>query len=200
MMNCKEVFGKRYSDLNKEERAEYSRIYRIKNYETLRKKRLEKIKNSVPNIKCKECGKMYFALNTLSKFCSKECFYKDAKKSRIGKGNPAYRNGLSCNGKKKGGDRGYSKLRKETVNAMIKECGHVYCQNCGTSQSLRWEMHHIIFRSEAPRHKNIHHKNNSLFCCIQCHNNFHSKKSLRNKIVTDRELWNEFPELLYLKP
>ena len=108
MVNCKEVFCKRYSDLNKEERSEYMRIYTKENYEILRKKHLDRIKNAIPNRKCKECGKMYFALNTLSIFCSNECSYKNSSKSRIGKGNPAYRNGNYCKAKKRdrSGDRG----------------------------------------------------------------------------------------------
>ena len=195
-------YQKEYREKNKEKNRLYQAEYQKKNREKIAKVAKLLIERKEPNKKCKECGKMYFSFDTLAKFCSRDCFIKEAKSSRIGKNNPAYRNGCFCKGKKqnRNGARVLAKQRKEVVNSMIEECGHVYCQNCGTSQSLRWEIHHIVYRSEAPNHENIHNDNNLIFCCIQCHNNFHSKKKSREKIIIDRKLWNEFPRLSYLIP
>lgn len=82
----------------------------------------------------------------------------------------------------------YSKNRQFIIDEMLSEYGYIFCQNCGTSKSFKFEVHHIIFRSEKPNHPEIHNKLNLLIVCRSCHNNFHGKKELRNRLVESRKL------------
>jgi DNA-directed RNA polymerase subunit RPC12/RpoP len=76
----------------------------------------------------------------------------------------------------------------------LRKYWYVKCQHCSISNSLRRENHHLIFRSEAPKHKNIHNIRNILFVCIKCHNEFHKNNSIRKQYIIDRKLWELFPE------
>lgn len=152
--------------------------------------------------KCKLCNTEFKPYTSLDKFCSANCriesmkskrdqrrrWNKDSVKKRHGKNNPGYRNGNYVRGKK----REFSRVFQNNVNAlkaeMIKDVGYVYCQYCLTSQSLRFEGHHIIYRSEKPGHKHLHSKENTILLCIKCHNIFHKCKGNRNDIVEERGL------------
>jgi len=163
---------------------------------------IEKRSNK-PKVKnCKFCNKEFQPYTSLDKFCSANCRVDNVKSKRTknwgkekckkisGKNNPAYRNGMYSLGNKKTaiGERLYIKNRKELKEKIINEVGYVCCENCFTSNSLKWETHHIIFRSEKPLHKHLHDKENLIFLCIKCHNEFHKKKSIRNNIVENRKL------------
>jgi 5-methylcytosine-specific restriction endonuclease McrA len=154
------------------------------------------VKDNSKELICFNCKKTYIGYK--SKFCSKKCMYESSKKTRLGKNNPAYRNGNYC-GKKIGtrqtGGRACKKYRKD----FIEKNGYLFCEICKTSSSLRFEVHHLIFRSEAPNHKNLHKEPNLILTCIACHNKLHKKKSNRDKIVKERELYKLFPETPKLK-
>lgn len=84
-------------------------------------------------------------------------------------------------------------MKKTLKQEVIEEHGYPRCQNCGSNQACH--EHHIIYRSEAPKHVNLHNKRNRIFICVPCHNWFHSKKSNRNNIVKERKLWELFDHL-----
>lgn len=181
--------------------------YRKKNAKKIAEKRRLRLENKEPNKKCKVCKKNFFSYDSLSKFCSRTCFDEDMKKSRTGKSNPAYRNGMYCRGakqdRKKGGvhdHRGFDPIRKVVKNDIIKKYGYLCCEYCGATNSLSFELHHIIFRSEAPNHKNLHHRKNALYLCVRCHNIFHKHKFTRDQIVKERKLYELFPEYPKLRP
>lgn len=150
--------------------------------------------------KCKNCGKKFEPYTSLDKFCSANCRIENQKKNRSwnwtdvskinGKNNPAYRNGNYVRGRKKTsvGEKVFIKNGKEIKQSMIDNKGYIYCENCGVSSSLKFECHHIIYRSEKPLHENLHDKKNLIVLCIKCHNLFHKEKSIRNEIVKNREL------------
>lgn len=149
---------------------------------------------------CIECGKEYERLKHYkSQQTCRDCLNKRLKK-RTGKNNPSYRNGDYQKGVKTGNRNTGNKQCAKYKEDFIEKHGYIFCEKCKISNSPRFEVHHIIFRSEAPNHRNLHHKDNLILCCIQCHNDFHKKKSNRNEIVKERELWKLFPELLYLRP
>ncbi len=69
----------------------------------------------------------------------------------------------------------------------------ISCQRC--AYWLNLEHHHIIFRSEAPKHENLHNPRNVIKLCGTCHKWFHNKKDNRKELVIERKLWELFPEL-----
>lgn len=166
---------------------------RLKAREQERKKRVMK--------PCKTCGKHFLQRTSMQGYCSNKCLGKKLSGDRQGRNNPAYRNGTRTGGKPVDvwKQRTFQKNADFIRKQMVDKFGFLSCQVCGTSNTLRWEVHHVVYRSEAPRHANLHSIDNLLICCIQCHNDLHSNKKLRRKIVSDRKLWQSFPEILSLQ-
>jgi predicted RNA-binding Zn-ribbon protein involved in translation (DUF1610 family) len=181
---------------------EYAREYRRKNVEKWREYDRKRYKKGIKYI-CKNCGKE-FERNIridVRGTCSRDCTYEYWKKNKIrnGEKNPAYRNGLYIGGKyscsKTGRNHLYncSKYRKH----FLEKHNYLFCENCGVSNSLRFETHHIVFASEAPKHKELHNFKNMIMLCIKCHNNFHGKKrDIRKSLVEERELEKLFNKKL----
>lgn len=146
---------------------------------------------------CIICNKEYTRpAGRIGKFCSHKCFYKHESENRKGKNNPAYKHGYRLNGKKSLPDlhqRVFIKNSTIIKDRLLAEKGYLYCERCLTNQTLRWETHHIKYRSEEPNHPNLHHLDNLIHLCIKCHNFFHKKKSNRNYLIEERKLYNLFP-------
>lgn len=149
---------------------------------------------------CKVCKKEFFQTNTMQGYCSNKCLGVVFKEKRKGKNNPAYRNGTRVAGKKQtpNKDHIFHKNSKIIRLEMKEKVGHIYCQVCNQTNSLQWETHHIIYRSEAPKHPNLHNPRNLILCCIKCHNAFHADKFSRTSLVHERKLWELFPEIISL--
>jgi len=70
---------------------------------------------------------------------------------------------------------------------------YIFCQHCNRSDSTLFETHHLVFRSERPKHKNLHHIDNLIILRKECHDNFHAhKRKARAKYVIDRNLTKLF--------
>lgn len=82
----------------------------------------------------------------------------------------------------------YKKNRDEMIQRQLDLQGYNFCQNCYTSKSFMFSVHHIIFRSEVPSHKELHNKKNLIIVCQNCHDNFHKNKSIREDLVKKRGL------------
>jgi len=163
---------------------------------------VEKRSTRPKSLICKYCNKEYSPYSSINKYCSAECRINNEKSKRTknwstekansikGENNPAYRNGNYCRSKKKTniGQRLFERNRDKLKINIIEEYGYLHCQYCNISNSLRWETHHIIFRSEKPLHKYLHYPTNLVLLCIRCHNEFHKHKGLRNDIVKSRQL------------
>lgn len=88
------------------------------------------------------------------------------------------------------------KLRKTMTEEIREEYGYVFCRECSKSSGFRnLEWHHIIWRSEAPGHNNLHSRENLILVCNHCHDDFHTNKSKRNKLVQKRNLTEVFKGL-----
>ena len=152
--------------------------------------------------KCMHCGNQFNPYTSLDKFCSVNCRILNQKSKRSrnwnnescekrkGKGNPSYKTGMYVVTTKKdgAGQREFMKIRNLIRKQKIEKYGHLFCDLCGTNSSYQWEMHHLIFRSEKPKHQYLHDPRNLIDLCMKCHNWFHSKKSRRNPIVQERNL------------
>lgn len=154
---------------------------------------------------CKVCEKEYVPYTSLDKYCSVECRVVNKKsgrsfqwgeqsvKNRIGKNNPNYKHGLKVadiNKKQKE----YMRVRDKLHACIIEKDGYLSCQNCHKS-NVKFETHHIVFRSERPSHEHIHNPKNLIVVCVPCHNYFHNVKSNRNQLVYDRGLEELFGNL-----
>ena len=82
--------------------------------------------------------------------------------------------------------------REGLKEKMFNEYGYIYCQNCFTTSSYKYEIHHIIYRSELPKHKELNNPRNLIILCELCHKWFHNKKTRRNDLIVKRKLWEVF--------
>lgn len=75
---------------------------------------------------------------------------------------------------------------------------YTFCQNKRSGWMcalVATEHHHVIYRSEAPKHENLHDPGNVIKVCRPCHESYHKVKDSRKEIVIERKLWELFPEL-----
>ncbi|MCS7318175.1 MAG: HNH endonuclease, partial [Candidatus Dojkabacteria bacterium] len=55
------------------------------------------------------------------------------------------------------------------------------------------DCHHIVYRSET--RKNVHHIDNLIILCRECHESMHKNKKIRNALIIKRQLWRIYPHL-----
>lgn len=82
----------------------------------------------------------------------------------------------------------FIKTAKQMQSDMIDEHGYLFCEHCGVNgnSSPLDPPHHIIFRSEKPKHPKLHSRENLIILCRSCHNKFHANKTMRNDLVRKR--------------
>lgn len=166
------------------------------------KKNYEKRKEIVKIKKCKNCGNDFKSTTAYNRvFCDTVCLIQYQSKNRKGKNNPNYKDGVASQ-KKYGGKRDYFsplhfRVCAKYRNDFLEKHGYLFCENCGINGngSAKFETHHIVFASEAPKHKELHNEKNLILVCIKCHNIFHGKKrEERKELVKNRgleELFNK---------
>lgn len=87
----------------------------------------------------------------------------------------------------------YNKQRDKLINGHIEKYGFLFCMRCKKNTcGLKFEVHHIIYRSEQPKHKNLHHLDNLIILGSECHKWYHDKKDRREHLVNERNLKNLF--------
>lgn len=164
-------------------------------------KHRERCKNNAKKLRytrvCDNCWLDFKSYNKTKIVCSDKCYRERMSKNRIWEWNPAYRNWIYTKWWDKNSIRTYKESKfqrvcKEMNNEMVNKCWYRFCEFCWVNNSLRWEHHHIVFRSERPRHINLHDKENIIHLCIKCHNEFHKNKNIRNNILKERWLDNIF--------
>lgn len=82
----------------------------------------------------------------------------------------------------------YRKARIELEQDMRDEFGYIFCRVCEKSNAYKFDVHHIMFRSEVGKHKDVHNKRNLIIVCRECHQKLHADKSLRDGLVKERNL------------
>lgn len=80
------------------------------------------------------------------------------------------------------------KLRRDKIDKY----GYWFCDKCKTNNDYLASMHHIVYRSEKPKHKCLHAKKNLIDLCAKCHVWFHEKKDRRNYLIEERKLTELF--------
>jgi len=68
--------------------------------------------------------------------------------------------------------------------------GYLFCELClvNINGTPRFETHHIVYASEAPKHEYLHDNRNLILLCTNCHRWLHTKKSNRESIMKRRGL------------
>lgn len=171
---------------------EKKKISALKDYEKHRERCLLDAKKLRYTKNCKECWKEFKAYSKTLLLCSKECQSIWLKRDRIWENNPAFRNWSYTKESNKldhkKWDYKFQKMCKEMNEEMVEKYWYRFCECCWINQSLRWEHHHIVFRSEKPWHEFLHNKLNTIHLCIKCHNEFHKNKSKRDPLMQERWL------------
>lgn len=155
---------------------------------------------------CVICGNSFKQYTTLDRYCSVRCSnlgvdsptYEKMKKRRVAPKSKALGKAKVIKIKRKTIPRYNVKSRtsenmftrrKTTIRKRLNnEKGYLYCECCGRTQTARWEIHHIIYRSEKPNHLEIHSFLNLIHLAQECHIEFHEKKGRRNELVRQRGL------------
>ncbi len=77
---------------------------------------------------------------------------------------------------------------KEFIQEKELELGYLCCERCKTTNAI-FDIHHICYKSEYPKHKNIDDPRNLILLCRKCHDFFHGKgkDGLGNKPTTKKE-------------
>jgi len=158
--------------------------------------------------KCKNCLKSFEYTRYFKKtYCSKKCQVDQYSKVRKGKDNPAYFSGNFINKKKRKQTSqtskhlaACSKYRKE----FLKVHDYLFCEVCNVNQNAtqRFQVHHIYFASQYPRHIELHNFKNMILVCLECHQKFHAGKTYKEefeKIEKERGLKELFKERLIQK-
>lgn len=147
---------------------------------------------------CKKCWKEFLWYSKKLIYCSDECENINLSINRLWINNPSYRNWFYTSNDRtlhNYKNRLFENNCKLLDNKMLNDKWYLYCENCWVSNSLRFEHHHIIYRSEKPKHEHLHDINNIILLCIKCHNEFHKCKWIRNDLVKKRKLnllfWND---------
>ncbi len=179
---------------------DYMKKYNDKYYKENREKIFKQQESYKPNrFECLTCDKEFFVARKKAKFCSEKCKWINFSKTRFWKNSHSYVHWMTIS-------KEWRRIYNYKVNTFIKTCKelderlinekwYIYCEECWTTNTLRFEHHHLVYRSEKPKHKHLHDIRNIFMCCIKCHNQFHKDKSKRNDIVRERELhllfWND---------
>lgn len=147
--------------------------------------------NEMSLLRCKECKISFYGkkvhIGYKPSFCSQECRYKALSRSRTGKKNPAYRDGLTI------GKRVYTgkhlRACAEYRKSFLERRSYLSCEVCGVNQNgtMRFEVHHIYWASKFPKHLQLHNLKNLILICIQCHNDFHLHKKEKEFGELERE-------------
>lgn len=172
-------------------KAEQDKKYREKNREKL------KIKDHLSYIsgierKCLECSKIFKRPKyKKSKFCSRKChrdnWIRTGKRKTIN--NPAWKNGNHSST--------YRKIFLEDCEKKGIDLKTEGCQICGITTALAYDIHHIVFRSEMPKHEKTNDPINLIYLCRSCHNKLHRKKrESRKELVIKRNLEKVFNKKL----
>lgn len=97
--------------------------------------------------------------------------------------------------KKKATDAVYRRNANKVKVKIWSWADYYYeCSICPARWKLLFDIHHIVFRSEHGQHKNIHHVDNLIHVCRDCHQKFHNSTYDRRPLIKDRLLHKLFDD------
>ena len=181
-ITCSKECSKLQQKNNEKERKkdpEYMKLFIEKKKKSAKKdylKHIERCKKNAMKLrytkKCVLCEKEFKTYSKTVITCSDACYRERMSKNRKWENNPAFRNWVySKQSNQKISihhfkEREFTKVCKEIDDEMLRNYWYRFCEFCFVNNSPRWEHHHIVFRSEKPRHEHIHAKENIINLCI----------------------------------
>ena len=170
--------------------------------------------------KCAECGKEFYPYKTTDKYCSYKCASKHHKPLKRTPLNPVgftpkidekklairkekwkkdaekLRKRAEKKSAKNAFEAEFDKAKKKLKARLKKENdGKLCCEKCSTTYSIQFSVHHIIYRSEKPKHPLLNHQRNLIYLCYDCHEGFHNVKTSRNYLIQKRRLHELFERI-----
>ena len=158
-----------------------------------------------------DCSNKFFQYKSTDKYCSYSCQAKHTKplKRTELKRTPLKRKPFKLSQKSiekmKAKDKlplkknkfqiEFEKQARNNKDRVIKEYGHLNCEKCSTTSSIQFSTHHIVFRSEVPKHPELNNLRNLIYLCYECHELFHKDKKSRNYLIRLRKLIELFGNL-----
>ena len=140
---------------------------------------------------CRTCKTKFSPYRTTDNFCSFECRKQFDKLKAKTHSRDQQQTKRQHEKRKLSEDEKTYLAQREKLRIQAIENENYFCQKCGVSQKSL-ECHHIVWRSEIPRHELKHDLRNLIFLCIECHKWYHDKKCNRNELVEDRKLYKLF--------
>lgn len=151
----------------------------------------------------KNCTNTFFQYKSTDKYCSYPCAAKNTKplKRTELKRTPLKLSKKSIDKmkakakkppKKTAFQIEFEKQSKKVKDSVIKEKGVLCCEKCTATHSIQFSVHHIVFRSEKPKHPELNNVRNLIYLCFDCHEGYHKAKKSRNELVSERNLTDLF--------
>jgi hypothetical protein len=119
----------------------------------------------------KDCDAEFMPYLSTDKYCSHSCFNKNSKNAF---------------------DKEFDVARAQVQDNVVKRHGKLCCERCMAEKSILFSTHHIIYRTERPKHPSLNNLLNLIYLCAECHEWFHDKKIRRNYLIDDRDLTSLF--------
>lgn len=147
----------------------------------------EKKRTQVVRKSCRECGKEVISTAyCVQNFCggkSGECRRAYLIRTRQGKANPAYRNGLRVGSRRSIYTSKHMRACAKYRKAFMETHDWMFCELCHANETMtpKFEVHHIYFASLYPKHPQLHNFKNLILLCLRCHNNMHAGNKNRKE-------------------
>jgi len=153
----------------------------------------------MPSVKQKKCAnesceKLFTPYRTIDKYCCYSCSQANAK-PKVFKPIVKREYNFEDEIEKSEFEKEFSEAKEKLREKIEREKGRLSCEKCDTESSIRFSVHHIIYRSEKPKHPQLNNLLNLIFLCFECHNWFHAVKSRRSYLVKERNLFSLFGEI-----
>ncbi len=138
-------------------------------------------------IKCRMCYKdfQFVARSSVAKrkYCG-ECTNKAKSEKKKKAKNPNWRGGVN-----------FSKAYYEHLEDIGYDTSEQGCERCSRTDQPRYEVHHIVYRSECRNHPEKHNIRNLIYLCAKCHNWYHQDKKRRATLLEARKLYELFEHI-----
>lgn len=136
---------------------------------------------------CTHCGTSFEVKRFLQQFCKPACQIAHTKETTKEWGKRPVINSKPLKPSKDANT--YLNARKAFLRDVRERYGCVTCERCGRDgRYATIEVHHIVYRSEKPRHEHLHSFENLMCLCLTCHEWIHENKGRRDQIVAERKL------------
>lgn len=125
--------------------------------------------------KCKFCGQSFMPHATGQKHCTGVCFFRDKTQSQDKQEVI----------KKSRSQAVFETQAKKKLKKNFDLKWFLWCEKCKETGHDKYDVHHIIYRSEEPDHENLHHLDNLIVLCRPCHDEAHRHKHERRRDIAE---------------